>query len=158
MLLKHKGFNFQFVYRSKKLFVNCKLLSCYCNLQHEELHHCNRKSPQKVLVQSIINSAIVFSWIFYVNIWKLLFEEVLIGVNLKLVASPSSKRKVEKNDAIELDLDYNLQDHQKICYFLISQCSEHDFQGFRLGFRQCHKDSLIRVLSTADLVPAKVSR
>ena len=117
MFLKHKGFNFQFVYRSKKLFVNWKVLSCYCNLQHEELHHCNRKNPQKVLVQSIINSVIVFSWIFYVNIWKLLFEEVLMGVNLKFVASPSSTRKVEKNDAIELDLDYNLQTIRKSVTF-----------------------------------------
>ena len=77
---------------------------------------------------------------------------------MKFVVSPSSKRKVEKNDAIELDLDYNLQDHQKICYFIISQCSEYDFQGFRSGFRQCHKDLLIRVFSAADLVPAKAFR
>ena len=31
------------------------------------------------------------------NIWKLLFKEVLVGINLKFDINPSSKRQVEKN-------------------------------------------------------------
>ena len=43
MLMKHKRFNFQFAYRSTKLFMNWKLLSYCCSLQLEELYHCNIK-------------------------------------------------------------------------------------------------------------------
>ena len=43
MLMKHKRFNFQFAYRSTKLFINWKLLSYCCSLQLEELYHCNIK-------------------------------------------------------------------------------------------------------------------
>ena len=41
MLMKHKRFNFQFAYRSTKLFINWKLLSYCCKLQLEELYYCN---------------------------------------------------------------------------------------------------------------------
>ena len=39
------------------------------------------------------------------NIWRLLFEEVLIGANLKFGIGLSSKKWVEKNVAAESEQD-----------------------------------------------------
>ena len=43
------------------------------------------------------------------NIWRLLFEEVLIGANLKFGVSPSSKKSVEKNAAAESEQDLQIK-------------------------------------------------